>query len=213
MVLFLLRSRIDVDLWFTDTSTLLRSRFEADLWFTWFVRLAGPTLWRPVKLGSVPVLHLKTGQTWFCFGLTLESRSNLVSTLSYVCLPGLTLHCQTGCASDFVTLVCLIGLTTLMPILFSSSGLTFWCQFFPSSFIYLDLPLSASQRDFKSSSVGIFENSDLVWILPSFSPKVFPKLLSGAQTFSLCIPVSDKTTCIWCNVLCNVWSWMACLSI
>ena len=56
----------------------------------WFAHLTGLTLdcqsnlilfrfytWKPVKLGSVPVLHLKASQTWFCFGLTLESQSNL----------------------------------------------------------------------------------------------------------------------------------------
>ena len=74
--------------------------------------------------------------------------------------------------------------------------------------IWLDLQLWCQAKGFKSNSVGIFENSDLVWILPSFSPKVFLKLLSGARTFSLCIPVSNKKIYIWCNVLCNVWSWM-----
>ena len=162
MVLFLFRSRIDVDLWLTDTSALLRSRFEADFWFTDLFALLDPQskasqTWfcsglntrKPVKLGSVLVLLLKASQTWFCFGLTLGNRSNLVlfrsytwkpiklviSTLSYVCLPGLTLHCQPCCASDFVTLVCLIGLTTLMPILFFPSGLTSGCQFLSSFYL------------------------------------------------------------------------------
>ena len=44
----------------------------------WFVHLTRgfPNLvlfrsctWKPVKLGSVPILHLKANQTWFCSGL------------------------------------------------------------------------------------------------------------------------------------------------
>ena len=61
--------------WFTDTSILLRSRFEADLWW-WLVHFTGLTLegqsnlvlfwsytWKPVELGSIPVLHWKASQT------------------------------------------------------------------------------------------------------------------------------------------------------
>ena len=97
------------------------------------------------KLGSVSVLHLKADQT---------CNFNFVICLLTWTYPSL----QPCCVSDFVTLVCLIGLTTLMPTLFFySSGLTSGCQFFSSSFIYLDLPPSASQKDFKSSSVGIFD--------------------------------------------------------
>ena len=39
--------------------------------------------WKPVKLGSVSVLHLKASQTWFRSILTLESQSNLVLFRSY----------------------------------------------------------------------------------------------------------------------------------
>ena len=80
-------------------------------------------------------------------------------------------------------------------------------------FTWLDLHLWCQAKGFKSNSVGIFENSAFVQILPSFSPKVFLKLLSSVRTSSLCIPVSGKKIYIWCNVLCNVWSWMTCLSI
>ena len=89
-VLPLFRTRFRV-LLKNDTSILFRTRFEADLWYfyppppevrSWSFDLLICSLcwthtWRPVKLGSVPVLHLKADQTWFCFGLTLESRSNL----------------------------------------------------------------------------------------------------------------------------------------
>ena len=229
MVLFLFRSRFDANLlihWYFYPPPLGVRSWSL---IHWFVRFTGPTLEGQSNLVLFRSYTWKTSQTWFCSGLTLESQSNLVlfrsytrkpiklviSTLSYVCSPGLTLHRQPCCVSDFVTLVCLIGLTTMMPILlfFIHLDLPPGASSFHHLFIYLDLPPSARQRDFKSSSVGIFENSDLVWILPSFSPKVFLKLLSGAQTSSLCIPISDKTTYIWCNVLCNVWSWMACLSI
>ena len=84
----LLRSRFEADLWYfyppplvvlkliwiTDTSILLRSRFEVDL--DLLILLSSPLevrswslivtcslywihTWRPVKLGSVPILHLK----------------------------------------------------------------------------------------------------------------------------------------------------------
>ena len=127
--------------------------------------------WRPVKLGSVPVLHLKASQTWF----------KLCHMSTYLDLPF---------TASLVALLILSHLSIWL-------DLQFWCQ----------------AKGFKSNSVGIFENSDLVRILPSFSPKVFLKLLSGVRTSSLCVPVSDKTIYIWCNVLCNVWSWMTCPSI
>ena len=93
-----------------DTSILFRTRFEANLWYfyppppevrSWSFDLLVCSLdWTytglPIKLGSIPVLHLKpikldpvlvlhlkASQTRFCFGLTLESRSNLVLFRSY----------------------------------------------------------------------------------------------------------------------------------
>ena len=196
----------------SDTSILLRPRFEADLLIYWFAHLTGLTLdcqsnlvlfrsytWKPIKLGSVPVLHLKASQTWFCSGLTLESQSNLVlfhHMSTYLDLPsaasaysfssGLTLNCHcffiylftwtypwlpVWLRFDFFMYIYWVGLTTLMP---------FWLGF------------------------GIVWKLWSVWI-PSFSPKVFLKLLSGARPFSLCIPISNKKTYTWCNVSCNVW--------
>ena len=170
--------------WFTDTSILLRSRFEADLWFTDLFALLDP--------------HLKASQTWFCSGLTLESQSNLVlfwsytwkpvklviQILPYVFLLGLTLHCQPGCAFDFVTFVYLIWLATLMP----------------------------------SERLQIQLSWDF-WKLRSCSNITFflPEGLS--ETFIWCTslltlhPCFRKEIYIWCNVLCNVWSWMTCPSI
>ena len=113
------------------------------------------------------------------------------------------------------------------------SGLTLDCQFFSFFFIfvftYLDLPSSASLAvlwlyrtclpDWTYTSdarlVGIWDFLQTL-ICPNhflFFSKVFLKLLSSGRTFSLCIPVSDKEIYIWCNVLCNVWSWMTCPSI
>ena len=100
---------------------------EVRSWFLihWFVRFAGPTIegqsnlvlfrsytWKPVKLGSVPVLHLKTSQTWFCSGLTLESQSNLVLFRSYTWKPiklgsVSVLHLKADQTCNFNFVICL----------------------------------------------------------------------------------------------------------
>ena len=101
--------------------------------------------WRPVKLGSVLVLHLKASQT---------------------------------CSSKFT--ICLLTWTyPSLPV-----WLRFWlCHAYLLDWTYT---FDAMRKGFKSSSVGIWaslKNSDLIWILPYFSPKVFLKLLSGARPF------------------------------
>ena len=112
---------------------------------------------RPVKLGSIPFLHLKASQTWFCSGLTLENQSNLVLILSYVYLLGLILHCQSGCAFDFATHIYLIELTTLMP-----------------NVKRLQIQLSWD--------LGFFENPDLFEI-SFFLPEGFSKAFIGCKPF------------------------------
>ena len=109
-------------LWKNDTSILFRSRFEVDLdyWYiyppslevrSWSLMvtcsLYWTYTWRPVKLGSVLVLHLKASQTWFLFYhmsiyLDLPFTASVYSFLSNF-LPGLTLDCQFGYAFNFVT--------------------------------------------------------------------------------------------------------------
>ena len=135
--------------WFTDTPILLRPRFEADLDLLILLSslargsklilillillsssARGSKLIANGDLFTLLDLHLEASQTWFCFGLTLESQSNLVmfrsytwkpvklvvQILPYVYLPRLTLHYQSSCAFDFATLVYLIGLTPPMPM-------------------------------------------------------------------------------------------------
>ena len=113
--------------------------------------------------------------TWlpelFCSDLTLESQSNLVlfwfytwkpiklvvQILPYVYLPRLTFHYQSGCAFDFAIHVDLIGLTTLIP-----------CE---------------KTSNLAQLGFGLLWKTPIYLKLPSFSSKVFLKLLSGARPF------------------------------
>ena len=78
--------------------------------------------WRPVKLGSVLVLHLKASQTRFYFGLTLESQLNLVLFRSYTWKP--------------------VKLGSV-PVWYLKASQTCSLNFYHMS-IYLDLPFTAS---------------------------------------------------------------------
>ena len=134
--------------------------------------------WKPVKLGSVSVLHLKASQTWFRSILTLESQSNLVLFRSYTWK-------SIKLGSNFA--ICLLTWTysSLLVLLRIPA--------------YLDLPLITSlvalwlyhaclldwTYTFDAELVRIwkiFENSDL-FELTSFSSKVFLKILSGVRPF------------------------------
>ena len=145
--------------------------------------------------------HLKASETWFCFGLTLESQWNLilsrsytwkpvklvVQILPYVYLSGLTLHCQ---------------------------WLRFWlCHAYLLDWTYT---FEANAKRFQiqlSWDLGFFENFDLFEnCLLSFR-RSFWSFYRVHDPFSLYIPVSDKKHISDANVLCNVWSWMTCLSI
>ena len=208
----LLRLRFEANLC-TDTSILFRSKFEMIFlpssargleWFcsssardsklilvkwysyplsfevrSWSLKvtcsLYWTYTWMPIKLGSVPILHLKANQT---------------------------------CSSNFT--ICLLTWTyPSLPV-----WLCFWlCHAYLLDWTYTFNANAKRLQIQLSWDLGFFENSDLIWILPSFSPNDFLKLLSGIQISSLCVPISDKKIYIWCNVLCNVWSWMTCPSI
>ena len=142
----------------SDTSILLRPRFEADLLIYWFAHLTGLILdcqsnlvlfrsytWKPIKFGSVPVLHLKTSQT---------CNSNFVICLLTWTYPSLPVWLR-----FWLCHACLLNWTYNSDanfIFFIHLDLPPGASSFHHLFIYLDLPPSARQRGFKSSSVGIW---------------------------------------------------------
>ena len=154
--------------------------------------------WKPAKLGSVPISHLKVNQTWFCSGLTLESQSNLVLFRSYTWMP--------------------IKLDSVLVLHLKANQTWFKFCHMPT---YLDLPLTASwvvlwlchtyllDRTYNSEAnlVRIW-NSLKTSICLNYllsSRRSFWSFYRVQDSFSLCIPVSDKKTYMWCNVSCNVW--------
>ena len=95
MVLFLFRSRFEADPWFTDLFALLDPHLKASqTWFCFGLTLESQSnsvlfwsyTWKPVKLGSVLVLHWKASQTWFFKFCHMFSYLDLPFTASLVAL-------------------------------------------------------------------------------------------------------------------------------
>ena len=113
-----------------------------------------------IKLGSVSVLHLKADQTCnFNFVICLL-------TWTYPLLPAWLRFCLCH--------ACLLNWTynSDANCIFYSSGLTSGCQFFSSSFIYLDLPLSASQKTSNPAQLG-FLKTPILFEYYLLSPRRF----------------------------------------
>ena len=174
--------------------------------------------WRPVKLGSVPVLHLKASQTWFCSDLTLKCQSNLVLKFCYLFTYLDIPFCQFGCTLN------LLRLSTWL-------NLQLWCQLrlcLTSSHTstYLDLPLTVNAFSYTclpglTFDCQIWLGFEILWKLWSvwitfFLPEGLYEAFIGLKTFSFYSAFMFQIRKHISDSICHAmydYAWMKCLNI